>query len=112
MEIEITGDMGLKRLTDNCNLAQKWLDNEVIKDTTPYVPMNTGTLYKSAITGSKIGSGVIEYSTPYARNLYYGDSFNFSKAKHPQAQSRWFEASKAVNLTKWLVGVRKLGGKQ
>lgn len=108
--IRLDGDLGLSRLQKAGSKAQMWLDNEVIKDSEKYVPFKTGTLSKSAITGSNIGSGIIVYNTPYARYLYYGDGFNFSKTKHPQSQSRWFEVSKSVNLNKWLNGVKKIGG--
>jgi hypothetical protein len=100
----------IKRFDRQYSQAQTWLDNEVIKDTTPYVPMNMGTLAKSAITGTKIGSGEIKWDTPYAKRLYYGTGFNFSPAQHPKGQAQWFEASKAVNQTKWLNGVRKIAG--
>lgn len=111
MEIKIDGDLGYKRLTNNADKAQIWLDNEVIKDTHKYVPFKTGILAKSAITGSNIGKGVIIYNTPYARYQYYGDGFKFNKHKNPQAQARWFEASKAVNISKWLNGVKTIGGR-
>ena len=32
----------------------------------------------------------------------------YTKSMHPNAQSHWFEASKAQNLNKWLRGVKKL----
>jgi hypothetical protein len=32
----------------------------------------------------------------------------YTKSVHPNAQSHWFEASKAQNLPKWLRGVKKL----
>lgn len=88
--------------------AQKWLDNEVVKDTTPNVPMDTGRLYKSAIEATKYGSGEVVYNTPYARPNYYGKNRNFSKLKHPQAQAQWFEPSKAANKKKWIDGVNKI----
>lgn len=108
--IKIDGDLGLSRLQKAEFKAQMWLDNEVIKDTEKYVPFKTGILAKSAVTGSNMGKGLIIYNTPYARNLYYGSTYNFNKNKHPQAQSGWFEVSKSVNLTKWLNGVKKIGG--
>jgi hypothetical protein len=33
----------------------------------------------------------------------------YTKSPHPNAQSHWFEASKALNLQKWIKGVKKLG---
>ena len=72
------------------------------------------------------GSGnMIVYPGPYARFLYYGKvmvdpntgstyapeggtkvvtdrNLVFTQTVHPQAQSHWFEASKAQNLDKWI----------
>ena len=111
MKVEVKGDFGKKRLEGNFEKAQQWLDNEVIKDTDKYVPMKQGILKSSVIRSTVIGSGEVIYSTPYARRLYYGVSFNFDKRKHPQAQAYWFEASKAVNKNKWIRVVKKIGGK-
>ena len=80
--------------------------------------------YTSTDYGPASGN-VIVYPGPYARFLYYGKlmvdpntgsayapeggtkvvtdrNLIFNKATHPQAQSHWFEASKAQNLEKWL----------
>lgn len=95
----------------SASLAQKWLDNEVIKDTDKYVPMLDGTLKDSAVRNSIIGSGIITYNTPYARRQYYSLPKK-SKSRHPLAVMRWFETSKGVNLSKWLQGAKKLGGKR
>lgn len=92
--------------------AQKYLDNEVLKDCDRYVPMRTGNLRNSGIRGTTIGSGEVKYNASYARKMYYGRNFHFSKVKHPEACAFWFEKAKGVNLKKWLDGVSKiLGGR-
>ncbi len=90
--------------------CQKYLDNEVLKDTTPYVPMRTGRLFGSGQQGTVIGSGQIVYNAPYARKCYYNNTANFggTHKPHPQATSQWFEPSKAVNKKKWIAGVKKI----
>lgn len=94
----------------NANIkAQEWLDNEVLKDTAPYVPRVTGELEHSGIDGTRIGSGNVVYNKVYARKQYYG-YFKHSTQAHPKACRMWFQASKAVNRAKWLRGVKKLGG--
>ncbi|MBR6102627.1 MAG: hypothetical protein IKP95_09375 [Ruminococcus sp.] len=98
----------MNRFDPKVKSAQKWLDNEVVKDTTPYVPMRTGQLYRSGITGTNYGSGVVEYTAPYAHRCYYGFNMHFSKLAHPQACAQWFEPSKAANKKKWVAGVRKI----
>lgn len=87
--------------------AQRWLDNEVVKDSTPYTPMKTGALMRSGINATRYGSGEVVWSTPYSAKCYYL-KLNFSKDKHPLAQSQWFEKAKAVNKAKWTGGVRKI----
>lgn len=88
--------------------AQKFLDNEVVKDCTPYVPMRTGALMRSGINGTKPGSGKVIYNAPYSKKMYYGLHYNFSKDLHPQASAQWFEKAKAVELKSWMSGVDKI----
>ena len=89
--------------------AQKWLDNEVLKDSEPYVPRKSGMLVKSGVLGTKLGSGKIIYNQVYARAQYYGLP-NKSKAVHPKATKQWFESAKAEKKSKWLSGVKKIAG--
>ncbi len=103
--------LDLSRFNTQHEKAQWWLDNQVIKDSAPFVPRDTGTLEHSAITGTVKGSGLVVYDAPYARKVYYGDNMNFSQAKHPQACAYWFEAAKAAHKTEWIELVkRKAGG--
>lgn len=99
-----------KRFNDSYSLAQKWLDNEVLKDCDEYVPFRTGNLRGSGIRGTVVGSGTIEYNAPYAKANYYALNRNFSKEKHPKASPQWFEKAKAVNKDKWINGAKKLAG--
>lgn len=96
------------RFNKKYSAAQKFLDNEVLKDSAPYVPMRTGNLMNSGVLGTVLGSGKIVYNAPYAKAMYYGTSFNFSKDKHPQACAQWFEKAKAAKKDTWLAGVRKI----
>lgn len=106
-------------LLDRADKAEVWLANEILKDTDPFVPMLTGSLsQRSHVEGKSV-----VYPGPYARYLYYGKVMKgpkygpkyatdkdlvYTKSVHPNAQSHWFEASKAQNLPKWLRGVKKL----
>lgn len=106
-------------LLDQADKAEVWLANEILKDTDPFVPMLTGSLsQRSHVEGKSV-----VYPGPYARYLYYGKAMKgpkygpkyatdkdlvYTKSAHPNAQSHWFEASKAQNLPKWLRGVKKL----
>lgn len=102
--------LNMGRLNGQYDQAQAWLDNQVIVDCTRYVPMNTGQLYRSAITGTKLGSGEVVWDAPHARKCYYGFEMNFRQDKHPDAQAQWFEAAKATCKTNWINMARKLAG--
>lgn len=96
------------------------------KDTRPFVPALTGSL----MNRTRVDGNVVIYPGPYARFLYYGKvmvdpdtgspfaqkgavkvltdkDLVFNRSVNPQAQSHWFEASKAQNLEKWVRVYRK-----
>lgn len=109
------------KLAESCTRAESIVGQQVIKDTAPFVPALTGSLtIRTRLDGNKI-----IYPGPDAWFLYYGKvmvdpqtgstfapkggtkvltnrDLVFSKAMHPQAQSHWFEASKAQNMEKWV----------
>lgn len=109
------------KLAESCTRAESIVGQQVIKDTAPFVPALTGSL----TIRTRLDGNIIIYPGPYARFLYYGKvmvdpqtgstfapkggtkvltnrDLVFSKAMHPQAQSHWFEASKAQNMEKWV----------
>ncbi len=102
--------------------AQRFLDNEVLRTTEPYVPLDTGKLKQAGILGTTIGSGEIVYNSPYARYQYYGKLMvgkapktltNTDLDYHSGDSKRgamWFERSKADNLDAWLDGVADVIG--
>lgn len=62
----------IKKSTPNkINKAQKYIDSEILRRSDPLVPFRTGSLKRSGITGTKIGTGVIEYTAPYAKKQYF-----------------------------------------
>ncbi len=93
---------------------------QVEKDTELFVPART----KSLANRTQVVDGSVIYPGPYARFLYNGKlmidpdtgsawarkgatkivtgkDLDIKKDVHSQAQSHWFEASKAQNLEKW-----------
>lgn len=60
-----------KSTPNKIHKAQSYIDSEIIRRSDPLVPFDTGMLKKSGITGTKIGSGVIEYTAPYAKRQYF-----------------------------------------
>ncbi len=98
----------LNRFGPRFDRAQKYIDNEVLKDSDEYVPMRTGNLRNSGIRGTVLGSGMVVYNAPYAAKCYYGTHIKFSKNLHPKATAQWFEKAKAVNRQKWIDGAQKI----
>lgn len=116
-----------KEQTDRFKDVQKFIDSECIRLMVPYTPMKNGILMKEAVLGTKIGSGCIYYTSPYARYQYYGKlmvssvtgsayarsgeskvltnkDLNYSTARHPQAQKMWFETMKTNHKEQILRG--------
>lgn len=110
-----------EKLADGCERAEHVVAIQVQKDTSPFVPALTGSLDQR----TRVDGGAIIYPGPSARYLYYGKlmvdpdtgssyakkggtkvatnkDLVFNKSMNAQAQSHWFEASKAQNLDKWV----------
>ena len=71
--------------------VQKVIDSEILRLCVPYVPLQDSTLIKSGTIHTKIGSGLVVYSTPYARRHYYRPA-RFNGA--PKRGNYWFERMK------------------
>lgn len=71
--VEIHLDMD--RINGNLDKAQYWLDNQVMTDMLPYMPMDTSAMQKLAQARSRALAGtgeVIAAAGPYGRYLYMG----------------------------------------
>jgi len=87
---------------------QQFIDNEVLRKNDPYVPKDNGDLIKSGDTHTKPGSGVVVYSTPYARKQYYIPM----EHKEGKRCAYWFEVMKSSGGKEEILnGARKLIGK-
>ena len=84
---------------------QKKLDAMVLRDSNLFCPKDTGTLQRSAIIHTVIGSGEIEWHTPYAAFQYYNWKGIQGHNRNPRATSKWFETAKARYLDKWLEAI-------
>lgn len=82
--------------------AQVVLDEQVLKDSNYFIPMDTHALEMSGVRASRIGEGIITWDTPYARRLYYNPQYNFSKDQNPNARGLWFEEAKAAFGSDWV----------
>jgi hypothetical protein len=90
-----------KRISAAVHKAQMKLDAQVLTDSNYYCPLKTGTLQKSGIINTVIGSGAIVWKTPYAHRQYYGVNFDRSQDPNPNACAKWFEAAKARKMKQW-----------
>ena len=89
-----------KKIRNKIEECQKLLDSEVRKDSNYYCPHDSGTLQRSGILNTVIGSGKIIWNTPYASSQYY-DHPNKSHQHNPNATMQWFETAKANRLKNW-----------
>lgn len=122
-----------KDMTNRFTSAQKFVDSECIRLMVPYTPMLNGILMKSAVLGTKIGSGEIVYQNPYSRYQYYGKlmvssvtgsayatmgekkvltdvDLVYSTFRHPLAGPFWFERMKKEKLPQIIRGAAKYSG--
>ncbi|WP_300733628.1 minor capsid protein [Pseudomonas sp.] len=87
--------------------ARLFLANEIVKVSEPYTPERERYLIRSATIIE--GGRAIEYNTPYARKLWYGDDFNFKGA--PVRGSRWVERAIASNGNQIVASMQRMANK-
>ena len=88
--------------------VQKFIDSEVIRLSDPYVPFRMGMLKDSTIAATVIGSGIVVYSTNYARKMFYNPQFNFNGA--PMRGAYWTERMAADHMDEITRGAEQLAG--
>ena len=91
------------RSSQGFSRAQKFVDSECLRRCDPLTPRRTGYLIKSGQLGTVIGSGVLEYTAPYARRQYYE---NAGKSGGNRGKL-WFERMKAKDKEDILKGAKK-----
>lgn len=111
--------------------VQKYIDSSVLRLSSPKVPFLSGMLEKSGNLHTIVGSGLVQYNTPYARFLYYGKLMVGEQSHSPWAKqgeikvlterdlqyngapirgSFWFERMKAEHKDSILRGAGKIAG--
>lgn len=115
----IVGENGKAELVWNTNFspfwkrkystAQKFVDSEVIRLSEPYIPLLTGSLIKSGILGTVLGSGEVSWIVPYARYQYYLKRKTLSETG-PLRGSFWFHRMKEVHASTIIAGAKKIMG--
>lgn len=124
VKVRFDGNRRMQEDRMKLTLCKKKLISQVIKDTTPYVPMQDGILYMSALVNQNRYKDKIVWTGPYARFLYHGKVMvgirsrrawarlgevkeTTSKAlkygkTHPLAGPEWYIRSKGKNKGKWV----------
>ena len=83
---------GISKITDDVKL---FAVNDMFRLMSPYVPMESGTLFETVDRSTK---GVL-YKSIYARYQYNGVNFHFNHDpnKHPLATAKWDKAMLAAH---------------
>lgn len=127
----VTIRINMKRSNANLARAQIWLEQQIMNDMLPVMPLLTGSLQQRtrAMNTIMLGSGQVwAAAPPYGRFLYGGKvmvdpvtgspwarksakkiltgrDLTFSR---PGAVARWFEAVKPAQLPRWKAGITKI----
>jgi len=98
--------------SENYWAAQVWLDTQVLRLSAPYVPFLVGILEKSGTLGTVVGSGLVEYVTPYARYQYYRPSQTARELREGGMRGpMWFERMKTVHKNYLISGATERAGR-
>lgn len=95
-----------KEARERLQKAQSFVDSEVLRHCSPLVPKKTGFLDESGKLGTKIGSGEVRYSAPYASKQYYDTAE--SREYDPNRGANWFERMKPSHKAQILSGAQKI----
>ena len=92
--------------------VQKYIDTKCLEYCQPLVPKRENALIESGNINTKVGSGQLEYRTPYARRWYYMPAnFNEGSGHGMRSTGRgnyWFERMKQQYAEKIRKGAAKI----
>jgi len=108
-ELKWKTNFGSQR-TKQFTAAQKFIDSEVLRYSEPFIPLLTGTLIKTGILGTVIGSGTVSWIAPYAKKQYYRGRRPGTQQAGPLRGRFWFERMKAVRGQTIITGAKKIAG--
>lgn len=92
--------------TEKFSRAQKFVDSEVLRYCSALIPFQTGMLDRSGKLGTVIGSGLVQYISPYAAAQYYNTAE--SRPYDANRGAKWFERMKVAHKGDILNGAKKL----
>jgi hypothetical protein len=97
-----------RQRTQAFNRTQAFIDSEVLRLMSPYTPIQTSMLIKSATLGTVIGTGKINQIAPYAAWQYYRT--DTTRKYDPRRGAYWFERMKIDHRTYILKGAAEKAG--
>lgn len=89
--------------------AQKFVDSEILRRSEPFTPLLTGTLIKTGILGTEIGSGLVQWIAPYAKYQYYATRKPGSLTGRLRGPF-WFERMKEIYGREIIAGAKRIAG--
>ena len=95
--------------------GQRWLEEQIVRDMEPYIPIRTGTLRAHIRNMNYANLGdeqIIAYSRPtpaYPRFMYEGYNTNGKPMRfsNPLARERWFDVAKEAHYYEWVNGLKE-----
>ena len=101
--------------------AQRYVDSEVLRRCDPLTPRLNGHLIQSGVRATRLGSGMVQYNSPYARYQYYGKVMIGKAPKKitnipltytgaPNRGAKWFERMKVKDKKDILKGAGRIVG--
>lgn len=109
----ITWRCGLEKDIDNTfGEVQEYVDITVLRLSEPYTPFDTGNMSRSGSLYTTVGSGTVEWNTPYVRRQYYTGRLP-GRSKSGRLRGRlWFERMKKDRGEEIIKGAqRRMKGK-
>ncbi len=102
--------------------AQRYVDSEVLRRCDSLTPRLNGHLIQSGVRATRLGSGMVQYNSPYARYQYYGKVMIGKAPKKitnipltytgaPNRGAKWFERMKVKDKKDILKGAGRIVGK-
>lgn len=133
LKIDPPNKMLEKRGLDDQGKVQKYVDKKVLQLSETYIPARNLVLTKSGTTGTVIGSGLVQWVSPYARFQFYGKlmispitgspyarmgekkiltntPLKHIRLRHRKASAHWFNQMKADHGNEIISGAQKLAG--
>ena len=120
-------ELNLDRITGNLDKAQMALNQQIVADSTPYIPFRQGALRSQVRYPDGMSGGTIEWYAPYAHYQYMGEVYGPNipikdadgnitgwwspPTKYPTGRklqyhepgtgAKWFEMAKVEHLHDW-----------